>query len=49
MHAEEAKARGIEKVGAGRNEFEEVAIEDLSLEDVNGAGEEEDLIVVGDE
>ena len=49
VDAEEAKARGVEQVGARGNEFEEVAIEDLSVKNVNGADEEESLVVVGDE
>jgi hypothetical protein len=48
VHAEEAKAHGVEEICAGRDEFEDVAIEGLSVKDVDGAGEEECLVVVGD-
>ena len=49
MHAEEAKAHGVEEICAGRDEFEDVAVEGLSVKDVDGASEEEDLVVVSDE
>ena len=49
MHAEDAKAHGVEEICAGRDEFEEVAVEGLSVKDVDGASEEEDLVVVSDE
>ncbi|WP_157467286.1 hypothetical protein [Edaphobacter aggregans] len=44
MDPEEAECRSIEQVGTWGDEFEEVAIENLSVNDARGAGEEENLV-----
>jgi hypothetical protein len=48
MNAEEAECGGIKEVSAGRYEFEEVAIQNLAVNDTRGTREEQDLVAYSD-
>jgi hypothetical protein len=48
MNTEDAECGGIKEVSAGRNELEEVAVQNLAMNDTLSTREEQDLVAYSD-